>query len=121
MRRLNGRTVGKDERGIFAFNETLDKYAVAPVATAWDFVVPGVIQNSIDEFYTNLNMPIVFANDVLQAKPSAAGWDLVRFLFNATFGLGGFIDIATMVEIPENDEDFGQTSVTGVSRRGRIS
>jgi phospholipid-binding lipoprotein MlaA len=54
-------------------------------------------------------MPIVFANDVLQAKPAAAGWDIVRFLFNSTFGLAGLIDIATIVEIPENDEDFGQT------------
>ena len=96
-------------RGIFTFNETLDQYAIEPVATAWDFVVPGVIQDSIDRFFTNLNMPIVFANDVLQAKPRAAGWDVLRFLFNSTFGLAGFIDVATMVEMPENDEDFGQT------------
>lgn len=96
-------------RGIFTFNETLDQYAVEPVATAWDFVVPSFVQNSIEDFFTNLNMPIVFANDVLQAKPAAAGWDLVRFLFNSTFGLAGLIDIATIVEIPENDEDFGQT------------
>jgi phospholipid-binding lipoprotein MlaA len=96
-------------RGIFAFNETLDQYAIEPVATAWDFVVPNVVETSIEDFFTNLNMPIVFANDVLQAKPEAAGWDIVRFLFNSTFGLAGFIDIATMVEIPENDEDFGQT------------
>ena len=96
-------------RGIFTFNETLDQYAIEPVATAWDFVVPGVVQESIDHFFTNLNMPIVFANNVLQAKPGAAGWDIVRFLFNSTFGLAGLIDVATIVEIPENDEDFGQT------------
>jgi phospholipid-binding lipoprotein MlaA len=96
-------------RGIFTFNETLDQYAIEPVATAWDFVVPHVVQESIDHFFANLNMPIVFANDVLQAKPEAAGWDIVRFLFNSTFGLAGLIDVATIVEIPENDEDFGQT------------
>jgi phospholipid-binding lipoprotein MlaA len=54
-------------------------------------------------------MPIVFANDVLQAKPSSAAFDLLRFVYNTSFGLGGLIDIATMVEIPESDEDFGQT------------
>jgi phospholipid-binding lipoprotein MlaA len=96
-------------RGIFTFNETLDEYAIEPVATAWDFVVPNVVQTAINEFYTNLNMPIVLANDLLQGKPKAAGWDFLRFLYNSTFGLAGLIDIATMVEIPENDEDFGQT------------
>ena len=96
-------------RGIFAFNETLDRYALEPVATVWDYVLPGFVQTGIDNFFVNLNMPIVFANDVLQAKPMAAIEDLTRFLQNVVFGLGGFIDIATMVEIPRNDEDFGQT------------
>ncbi len=96
-------------RGIFAFNETLDKYAIEPVATAWDFVMPEFVQTGIQNFFDNLNMPIVFANDVLQAKPSSAAFDLLRFLYNTSFGLGGLIDIATMVEIPESDEDFGQT------------
>jgi ABC-type transporter lipoprotein component MlaA len=63
----------------------------------------------IENFFDNLNMPIVFANDVLQGKPGAAGWDILRLVYNSTFGLGGFIDIATMVDMPENDEDFGQT------------
>lgn len=96
-------------RGIFAFNEALDRYALEPVATVWDYVLPGFVQTGINNFFVNLNMPIVFANDVLQAKPMAAIEDLTRFLQNAVFGLGGFIDIATMVEIPQNDEDFGQT------------
>ncbi len=96
-------------RGIFAFNEALDRYALEPVATVWDYVLPGFVQTAIDNFFVNLNVPIVLANDVLQAKPMAAIEDLTRFLQNIVFGLGGFIDIATMVEIPKNDEDFGQT------------
>lgn len=96
-------------RGIFTFNETLDKYAIEPVATAWDFVVPGIVQTGIDNFFNHLNMPVIFANNVLQAKPAAAGWDVLRFVYNTVFGLGGFVDIATMVEMPQNDEDFGQT------------
>ena len=99
----------KMNRGIFVFNETLDQYAIAPVATAWDFVVPGEVQNAIDRFFGNLNMPIVFMNDVLQAKPMAASWDVFRFVVNSTFGVAGLFDVATHVEIPENDEDFGQT------------
>lgn len=96
-------------RGIFAFNETVDKYALEPAATAWDFVVPEFAQTGIQNFFNNLNMPIVFANDLLQGKPKAAMYDVFRLVYNSVFGLGGFIDIATMVDIPENDEDFGQT------------
>jgi phospholipid-binding lipoprotein MlaA len=96
-------------RGIFAFNETLDKYAMEPVAKGWDFVVPDIAQTGIENFFDNLRMPVVFLNDVLQLKPKAAGWDLMRVLYNTTFGLGGLIDIATMVDMPRNDEDFGQT------------
>lgn len=96
-------------RGIFAFNETVDKYALEPVATAWDFVLPELAQEGLRNFFDNLRMPNVFVNDLLQGKPTAAGYDIVRLLFNTVFGVGGFIDIATMVDIPRNDEDFGQT------------
>ncbi len=96
-------------RGFFAFNEGLDKYALEPVATVWDVVIPDPIENALDRFFKHLNMPIVLANDILQGKPMAAVEDVARILHNTVFGLGGFIDVATMVGIPENDEDFGQT------------
>lgn len=96
-------------RGIFAFNEALDRYALDPLATGWDFVVPKAVQTGIDNFYTHLNMPIVLANDLLQLKLVAVIEDVARITHNTAFGLLGFIDVATMVGIPENDEDFGQT------------
>ena len=96
-------------RGIFAFNEGLDRYALEPVATAWNFVIPGFVQDGIRNFYHNLEMPVVVANDVLQAKPVAVVEDVARFFFNTTLGLAGFVDVATRVGIPDNDEDFGQT------------
>jgi len=96
-------------RGIFAFNETLDEYVLEPAATGWDFVVPGFAQTALNNFFINLRMPTIFANDLLQGKPEAAMFDVFRLLFNSTFGLAGFIDIATMVDIPKSDEDFGQT------------
>ena len=96
-------------RGIFAFNETVDKFALEPAATAWDFVVPGFAQTGLENFFNNLQMPIIFANNLLQGKPKAAMFDVFRLLYNSVFGLAGFIDIASMVDIPKNDEDFGQT------------
>ena len=99
----------KMNRGTFAFNEGLDRYALEPVATAWDFVVPGVVQDGIQNFFQNLDMPVVLANDILQAKPIRAVEDVARFFFNSTLGIAGFFDVATRVGIPDNDEDFGQT------------
>ena len=96
-------------RKIFAFNEGLDRYLLAPAATAWDFVVPEFAQTGLDNFFGHLNMPIVLANDILQGKPIAAFEDLARITHNTVFGFGGFYDIATDLGIPENDEDFGQT------------
>ncbi len=96
-------------RGIFAFNEKLDNYVLEPTAKAWDFVVPGIAQTGLRNFFDNLRIPTIFVNDLLQGKPDAAAYDVLRLLYNSIFGLGGFIDIATMVDIPKSDEDFGQT------------
>jgi phospholipid-binding lipoprotein MlaA len=96
-------------RKIFVFNETLDQYALEPVARVWDFVLPGRVQTGIDNFFNNLNQPIVFANSLLQGKPVHALEDLTRLLANSIFGLAGFIDVASMAGVPDNDEDFGQT------------
>jgi phospholipid-binding lipoprotein MlaA len=99
----------KMNRGTFAFNEALDRYALEPVATAYDFVVPGFVQDGIRNFFHNLEMPIVIANEVLQAKPARVVEDVARLFFNSTLGLAGFVDVASRVGIPDNDEDFGQT------------
>lgn len=99
----------KMNRGVFAFNEGLDRYALEPVARAYDFVVPGLVQEGVRNFYHNLEMPIVIANEILQAKPVRVVEDVARLFMNTTLGLAGFIDVATRVGIPDNDEDFGQT------------
>lgn len=99
----------RSNRAVFAFNEGLDRYALEPVAKAWDFVIPGIVQEGIENFYRNLGMPVVVANDVLQLKPVAVVEDVARFFFNTTLGLAGLFDVATRVGIPDNDEDFGQT------------
>lgn len=99
----------KMNRGTFAFNEAADRYAIQPVATAWDFVVPEFVQTGIRNVFANLNMPVVLVNDVLQGKPGSATDDLIRLVVNTTAGLGGLFDVASKVDIPKNDEGFGQT------------
>jgi phospholipid-binding lipoprotein MlaA len=102
-------------RKTFAFNETLDRYALEPAAKAWDFVFPDIVEKGIENLLDNVNVPIVGIHNLLQGKPGAAHEDLVRFVANTIFGLGGLFDVASMDDIPKNDEDWGQTlAVWGV-------
>ena len=47
-------------RGTFWLNEHLDRYALEPVATGWDWLLPERVQSSIANFFDNLFMPVVF-------------------------------------------------------------
>jgi phospholipid-binding lipoprotein MlaA len=96
-------------RPVFNFNEGFDKYLLEPAATGWDWALPEVVQTGVRNFYDNITMPRTLANDILQLKPLAAAQDLGRIVVNTTAGIGGILDVASMIEIPENDEDFGQT------------
>lgn len=96
-------------RAIFALNERIDRQILEPIAKGWNFVVPDPAQAAIQRFFVNLNSPVVFVNDLLQAKPIAAAQDVGRFVLNSTAGLAGLFDPATQVGLPSHDEDFGQT------------
>ena len=96
-------------RGIFGFNEDLDRWFLEPVATGWDFVMPDPVESALKRFFQNLGFPVVFVNDLLQGKPVAAAQDVGRFLLNSTAGVGGLFDPAAEAGLPEHDEDFGQT------------
>jgi phospholipid-binding lipoprotein MlaA len=96
-------------RAIFGFNEGVDLYVLEPVAKGWDFVVPDLVQTGIGNFFTNLRMPVVMINDLLQGEPDPAVYDYCRLFVNTTVGLGGLIDVASHFGIPQNDEDFGLT------------
>ncbi len=96
-------------RKIFAFNEGFDHWFLEPVATGWDFVMPDPVEMSIQHFFRNLKFPVVFVNNLLQAKPVGAVTELGRFMVNTTVGIAGFFDPATYLRMPNSDEDFGQT------------
>ncbi len=96
-------------RGIFWFNDGLDRYFLEPLATGWDWVMPDAVQRSLRRFYDNSRFPITFTNNVLQLKPNGAASELFRFLINTSVGLGGFFDPATALGLNAYREDFGQT------------
>ena len=96
-------------RVIFRFNDTVDTYALKPIAQGYQIITPQFVEDGVHNFFNNIGDVGNFANNVLQAKPAAAGVDTARLIFNTTFGLLGFIDVGTKMGLQRSDEDFGQT------------
>ncbi len=96
-------------RGMYQFNDTVDRAVVKPVATAYRDVLPSPIRTGVSNFFSNLQDAWSIVNNVLQLKAEAAGASLMRFSVNTFMGLGGVLDIATEMQIPRHTEDFGQT------------
>jgi phospholipid-binding lipoprotein MlaA len=96
-------------RGVYAFNDGLDRAVVKPVAQGYRKVTPQFLQTGISNFFSNAKYPVTLANNLLQGKFAAAASDTARFTLNTTLGLGGLFDPATDVGLDRNDEDFGQT------------
>jgi len=102
-------------RAIFDANDALDKAIALPIAKAYVDVVPEFARTGVHNFLSNLNLPVTFANDVLQGEVDRAGQTLARLAINSTIGIGGLIDVGTDLDIPAHTEDFGQTlAVWGV-------
>lgn len=96
-------------RVIFNFNDKVDTYTLKPLAQGYQKVTPAFLEDGIGNVFSNLGDVVVLTNDLLQGKARDAGIDTSRILFNTTFGVLGFFDVATRMGLQKNDEDFGQT------------
>jgi phospholipid-binding lipoprotein MlaA len=99
----------KTNRDIFEFNLSMDRAILRPVARGYRDVVPEFAREGVHNFLTNLNSPVILANDVLQLNGDKAGNTLGRILLNTTVGVGGLIDVASKVGLPHHENDFGIT------------
>ena len=98
-------------RAIFGFNNAADKLILEPVAKGYT-KLPNPVQSGISNFLSNLRMPLVVVNQVLQGQFKNAADSTGRFLVNSTVGLFGVIDVADKIGLEETKEDFGQTLAT---------
>jgi phospholipid-binding lipoprotein MlaA len=96
-------------RGVYKFNDTVDRAVAKPVARTYVKIVPQAIRTGVTNFFSNLETPTVMVNDALQGKFLASANDLGRFVLNTTVGIGGILDPATAAGLQRNNEDFGQT------------
>ena len=99
----------KCNRRMFAFNDTVDRWVLVPVATAWDKVAPKCVQSGLSNFFGNLRFPVDLVNNLLQLKAVESATVVGRFAVNTVAGMGGFIDHASALGLHAQPEDFGQT------------
>src|SRR5271170_7111367 len=81
----NSKPVAQDpyerwNRGVYKFNDALDRGVVKPVARTYTRVLPQTVRTGIGNFLANLHTPTVMINDALQGKPKAALIDFARLL-----------------------------------------
>ena len=99
----------KTNRDIFDFDVKLDHAVARPIAKGYNEAVPQPVRDGIHNAVTNLNSPVVLANDVLQGDGDKAANTFGRIVINSTVGIGGLIDVASKLGIPYHDNDFGIT------------
>jgi len=96
-------------RGIYKFNDVVDKAVLKPVATGYKEAMPDPVRTAVGNFFSNLDDVLVLLNDLLQFKLDQAASDFSRLAWNTSIGIAGLIDVATPMELPKHNEDFGQT------------
>jgi len=96
-------------RGVFTFNEGLDKAVFKPVATVYRDVTPQLVRTGVGNFLGNLDDAWSSVNSLLQGKLRHAIDNFFRFGVNSTFGIFGLLDVAGEMQIQRHSEDFGQT------------
>ncbi|MEO8529720.1 MAG: MlaA family lipoprotein, partial [Deltaproteobacteria bacterium] len=75
-------------RSFHEFNKRVDRAILRPLSEGSGEVIPKRLRNGISNFASNLSLPGIVVNDLLQGKVEDAFHNTTRFLVNATFGIG---------------------------------
>ena len=96
-------------RATFAFNQSLDKAIIKPIAKSYKSLPDG-IQKGAGNAVKNLSNLITIPNNILQGDVKTAIINTGRLTINTTIGLLGTIDVANKMGFPKYvKEDYGQT------------
>ena len=99
----------KVNRGIFGFNQVLDKVIFKPLAKGYR-MFPQPIRSGTSNALTNLGNVVTIPNNILQGQFKNAGVNSARFVINSTLGIAGIFDVASYYGLKKRDmEDYGQT------------
>ena len=99
----------KVNRGIFSFNQAVDKVIFKPLAKGYR-MFPQPVRSGTSNALNNLGNVVTIPNNILQGEFGLAGINTGRFLINTTVGILGLIDVATYLGFNEYiKEDYGQS------------
>ena len=96
-------------RGVYKFNDRVDKAVLRPTARAYRAVLPPFVRQSVSNVFSNMNDARVCLNNALQGKFAVAYTDFGRVAMNSTLGVLGLFDVASEAGMEKHNEDFGQT------------
>ena len=96
-------------RGIFAFNQGLDKIMFKPLAKGYR-ILPRPIRSGTSNALSNLSNVVTVPNNILQGQFKEASINSLRFIINSTLGIIGIFDVASYYGLEKkHKEDYGQT------------
>ena len=96
-------------RVVYQFNDDFDTVFLKPVAKGYQFITPAPVDRGITNFFDNLADVRNGVNNALQFKMTRAFTSVGRVVVNSTVGVLGFVDVASNLNMPKYNEDFGQT------------
>lgn len=96
-------------RGMFSFNQLLDRAILKPLAGGYEYITPAPLNRGVTNFFNNLTDLTSALNNLLQFKIGRAFSDVGRVAVNSTLGILGLMDVASNMDLPRYNEDFGQT------------
>lgn len=105
-------------RGVYAFNEAVDKGIIRPIAWSYRYITPDPLRERIGNFSDNLREPVNMLNAFLQGDFEQGMVSFWRFTLNSTIGLAGLHDVAGSAGLHGRREDFGQTMAVWGSGSG---
>jgi phospholipid-binding lipoprotein MlaA len=94
-------------RGMYEVHQVVDGNVVKPIAQAYVDYTPKPIQQTISNFFGNIEDLIGAVTGLASGQFDLAGHNLGRVIINTLFGIGGLIDVASDGNIPKGHWDFG--------------
>lgn len=91
------------------FNKSLDRVLLRPASNTYVAIIPDPIITGVSNFSSNLEMPVMIINGILQLDMDGVSKNTGRFLINSTVGLLGIFDVAANLKLYGKSTNFDET------------
>jgi phospholipid-binding lipoprotein MlaA len=102
----------KTNRKTHAFNKGLDKAILKPASDTYVAIIPKPVVTGVSNFSSNLEMPVMILNGLLQLDFEGVSKNTGRFLINSSVGFLGIFDVASSLQIYGKNTNFNETLYT---------